>query len=125
MPLRRLPPMHETPIACSNPDSREKMLVEGGAGRSACSRSAFWLVVWLSWCSLAASGQTVFLNFNRAGQYTNNFNAWNDTGGANGGNFSFIENSSGGVGDSGEVSVFQSTDTTATYTNASWDFSTN
>lgn len=73
----------------------------------------------------AAPGQTAFFDFNTLGQYTNNFNPWNDVGGVNGGNYSFDEGASAGVGGSGGVSVFQSTDTTATCTNTSWDFSTN
>ncbi|HWX21636.1 MAG TPA: hypothetical protein VN578_17165 [Candidatus Binatia bacterium] len=72
-----------------------------------------------------ASGQTVFLDFNTAGQYTNNFNPWNDATGVNGGNYSFSESPTGGAGGSGEVSVFQSSDTTAAYQSGSWDFSTN
>src|SRR5437016_14375749 len=35
--------------------------------------------------------QTVFLDFNTVGQYTNNFNPWNDNGGLNGGNYSRSE----------------------------------
>jgi hypothetical protein len=74
---------------------------------------------------MGVSAQTVFLNFNTAGQYTANFNEWNDTGGVNGGNYSFTESASGGVNDSGCVSVLESSDTTATYKSGSWDFSTN
>jgi hypothetical protein len=74
---------------------------------------------------LTAAGQTAYLDFNTVGQYTNNFNPWNDNGGANGGNYSFMESTSAGVGGSGGVSVFQSTDTTAVYKTGSWDFSTN
>ena len=70
-------------------------------------------------------GQTAFLDFNTVGQYTNNFNPWNDAGGANGGNYSFMEGTAAGVNGSGGVSVFQSTDTTTTYNQGSWDFSTN
>src|SRR5436305_14598294 len=73
----------------------------------------------------SALGQTVFLDFNTTNQYTNNFNPWNDTGGNNGGNYSFSESSTLGVGGSGGVSVFQSSDTTAAYKSGSWDFSTN
>ena len=72
-----------------------------------------------------ARSQTVFLDFNAPGEYTNNFNPWNDAGGANAGNFAFTEAPAAGVGSGGGVSVFQSTDTTATYKNGSWDFSTN
>jgi len=75
-------------------------------------------------CCPAAFGQTVFLDFNTVGQYTSNFNPWNDTAGANGGNYSFQESTSAGVNGSGGVSVFQSSDTTATYNQGSWDFST-
>lgn len=91
-------------------------------------RSARWLValalLWGSGFALAPA-QTVLLDFNTAGQYTGNFNPWNDAGGANGGNYAFIESASAGAGGSGAVSVFQSTDTTAAYKSGSWDFSTN
>jgi hypothetical protein len=69
-------------------------------------------------------GQTAFLDFTAPGQYTNSFNPWNDVGGANLGAFAFVQSATAGVGGNGGVSVFQSTDTTATYTNQSWDFST-
>lgn len=72
-----------------------------------------------------ALAQTVFLNFDTPGQYTGNFNAWNDNGGTDGGNPSFAENASDGAAGSGGVSVFQNNDTTATYKTRSWDFSTN
>ena len=75
-----------------------------------------------SWLSPA---QTVFLDFNTPGQYTGNFNPWNDANGADGGNYAFMESSTAGVAGSGGVSVFQSTDTTATFIGGSWDFSTN
>src|SRR5262245_52452934 len=75
--------------------------------------------------ALSASAQTVFLDFNSPDQYTNNFNAWNDANGTNGGNYSFSQTTNGGVNGSGAVSVFQSNDTTASYKNDSWDFSTN
>src|SRR6266849_903821 len=81
---------------------------------------SFWLVL-----SGIATAQTVFLDFNTVGQYTNNFNPWNDVGGANGFNYSFMESNTVGAGSSGGVSVFQSTDMTATYNGGSWDFSTN
>src|SRR5262245_45364239 len=70
-------------------------------------------------------GQTLFLNFNTPGQYTGNFNPWNDSGGANAGNYCFAENAGAGVNGSGAVSVFQNTDTTATYNGGAWNFSTN
>jgi uncharacterized repeat protein (TIGR03806 family) len=73
----------------------------------------------------SAPGQTVFLDFNSVNQYTNNFNPWNDTGGNNGGNYSFAESTTAGVSGSGGISVFQSADTTAAYKSGSWDFSTN
>src|SRR5215510_6205996 len=72
-----------------------------------------------------APGQTVFIDFNASGQLTGNFNLWNDSGGANVGNYDFAESTSAGVNGSGGVSVFQSTDTTATYNGSGWDFSTN
>ncbi len=74
---------------------------------------------------LECPAQTVFLDFNTAGQYSTNFNPWNDSNGVNGGNYSFMESPTGGAGDSGEVSVFQSSDTTAAYKSGNWDFSTN
>ena len=75
--------------------------------------------------SCLSPAQTVFLDFNTPGQYTGNFTPWNDTGGVDGGNYGFMESSSSGVAGSGGVSVFQSTDTTASYRAESWDFSTN
>ena len=75
---------------------------------------------------IPGAGQPVFFDFNIAGEYTNNFNPWNDTGGVNGGGYSFMESTNAGVGGSGGVSVFlPSTDMTATYKSSSWDFSTN
>lgn len=70
-------------------------------------------------------GQTVLLDFNIVGQYTNNFGLWNDTSGANGGAYAFTENLTDGVVGSGGVSVFQSTDTTATYKTGGWNLATN
>ena len=82
------------------------------------------VAVLLAFSSPAA--QTVFLNFNTPGQYTNNFNPWNDNGsGGNGGSYSFQENTTDGVGGSGGVSVFANNDTTAAYRSGSWNFSTN
>ena len=69
--------------------------------------------------------QTAFLDFNTAGQYSNSFNPWNDVAGADGGNYAFLQIPTNGVGGSGCVSVFQTSDTTATYKAGSWDFSTN
>src|SRR5579859_6725222 len=90
------------------------------AGRSAAEKSQLPILVI---CSIAVtclvpisnSAQTAFIDFNVPGQYTNHFNPWEDTGGANGGVYSFAENSSAGVGASGAVSVFQNNDTTAVY----------
>jgi len=91
-----------------------------------CVRMAVGVVALLGVSLMPTTGQTVFFDFNTVGQYTNNFNPWNDIGGgATGNNYSFQESPSSGVGGSGGVSVFQSTDTTATYANGSWDFSTN
>src|ERR1700733_9344252 len=73
---------------------------------------------------LPVFAQTAFLDFNTIGEYTNNFNPWNDTGGDNGGAFTFGENISDGVGGSGGFSVDQSTDMTATYKSGSWNFAT-
>src|SRR5690242_4988190 len=70
-------------------------------------------------------GQTVFLNLNAPGQYASNFNPWNDSTGVNAGNYDFAEGTTSGVNGGGGVSVFQSTDTTATYNGSGWDFSTN
>jgi len=75
--------------------------------------------------AVACSGQTAFFDFNTQGQYTNSFNPWNDAGGVNGRNYSFMESPGVGVGASRGISVFQSTDTTATYNGGSWNFSTN
>jgi uncharacterized repeat protein (TIGR03806 family) len=72
-----------------------------------------------------AFGQSLFINFNTPGQYTANFNPWNDSSGANGGNYAFAESTTAGVNGSGGVSVFQNTDTTATYNGNGWNFSTN
>lgn len=79
-------------------------------------------------CLLAfmpAQAQTVFQDFNLPGQYTGNFTPWNDIGGVDGGNYSFAESTTAGSAGGGGVSVFQSNDTTATYNQSSWDFSTN
>ena len=72
-----------------------------------------------------AFSQTLFFDFNTAGQYTANFNPWNDSGGNNAGNYGFTECTGCGVNGSGAVNVFQSTDTSATYNGGSWNFSTN
>ncbi|MDE3065919.1 MAG: hypothetical protein KGJ60_00055 [Verrucomicrobiota bacterium] len=85
----------------------------------------FWPVAVLLCLLRDAPAQTVFLDFNTAGQYTGNFNPWNDSSGSNGGNYSFAESPTAGVGGGGGVSVFQSTDTTAAYKSGGWDFSTN
>jgi PKD repeat protein len=96
-----------------------------------CNSQSFVRQTVLAWTALlsyglvTAVGQTAFLDFNTVGQYTNSFNPWNDAGGANGGNYAFMESTTAGVGGSGGVSVFQSTDTTAVYKTGSWDFSTN
>src|ERR1700749_1611841 len=70
-------------------------------------------------------GQTAFLDFNASGGYTTNFSQWQDNGGGNGGAYAFQENTTDGVNGSGGVSVFQSTDTTATYSTSSWNMGTN
>src|ERR1035438_8632411 len=75
---------------------------------------------------LPSHAQTVFFDFNTPGKYTGNFNQWNDNGnGGDAGNYAFAEGTVGGVSNSGCVTVFQSSDTTATYKNGSWNFSTN
>src|SRR5438876_284105 len=40
------------------------------------SRAALWLLTSLVCCAAPSFAQTVFLNFNSVGQYTNNFNPW-------------------------------------------------
>jgi hypothetical protein len=69
--------------------------------------------------------QTAFVDFNTPGEYTNNFNPWQDATGVNGGNYSFTESTSAGVAGGGAVSVFANNDTTAAYNAGSWNFSTN
>src|SRR5277367_7042803 len=77
-------------------------------------------------CQTTAFAQTAFLNFNTVGQYTNNFNPWNDNGsGTNAGAYSFEENLTNGVGGSGGVAVFANNDMTATYNAGSWNLATN
>ena len=88
-------------------------------------RRLFYLVALFLLRASVGQGQTAFLNFDTVGQYTNNFNPWNDTGGGNGGNYSFEESTTGGVNGSGEVAVYQSTDMTAIYKTGSWNLSTN
>jgi hypothetical protein len=83
------------------------------------------LPAFFSFFAAASFANTVFFDFNTTGQFTGNFNPWNDVGGANAGNYSFTENAADGVGGSGGVSVFQSTDTTATYKGGSWNLATN
>jgi uncharacterized repeat protein (TIGR03806 family) len=76
-------------------------------------------------CAMSCLGQTLFLNFNTTGQYTNNFNNWNDNGGNNGGAYCYTESPTTGLAGGGGVSLFQNTDTTMTYNGGTWDFSTN
>jgi hypothetical protein len=83
-----------------------------------------WLMISI-FGGAGALAQTVFLDVNTAGQYTNNFNPWNDNGGIDGGNYAFAESASAGVGGGRGVARAQSTDTTTTYKSSSWDFSTN
>src|SRR5580658_3049006 len=83
------------------------------------------LVPALVWLAFGASAQTAFLNFNTVGQYTNNFAPFENNGGVNGGNYSFEENTTNGVGGSGGVAVFANNDMTATYKSGSWNLSTN
>jgi len=64
--------------------------------------------------------QTAFVDFNIPGQYTNNFNPWNDAGGNNGSNYPFAESTSAGV-NGGGVSIISSTETTAAYRSAGTD----
>src|SRR6266436_9535818 len=88
-------------------------------------RAGLWLLAFHCLSLAPGFSQTLFLNFNSTGQYTNNFNPWNDNGGINSGNTCYSEGATAGVGGTRGISVFQSVDTTATYTNGSWDFSTN
>jgi len=84
------------------------------------------LLALLSLTITSIFGQTAFLDFNTVGQYTNNFNPWNDNGGANGGVYGFAESLSAGVAGSGGVSLLNNnSDTTATYKSGSWNFTTN
>lgn len=84
------------------------------------------LILSVLFCTAASRAQTVFFDFNTPGQFTGNFNQWNDNGaGGNGGNYSFAESAGAGAGNSGDVSVIQSQDTTATYGGGSWNFSAN
>jgi uncharacterized repeat protein (TIGR03806 family) len=85
--------------------------------------------VFLFWLALVSFGttraQTAFVDFNTPGQLNSRFRVWNDVGGTDAGNYSFQEGTNVGVGGSGGVSVFQSSDTTAIYQPNSWNFSTN
>ena len=45
--------------------------------------------------------QTAFLDFNTIGEYTNNFNPWNDIGGVNGGAYAFRKTQRWGGGSGG------------------------
>src|SRR6266576_1283748 len=83
-----------------------------------------WVILSLL-VAVTGLAQTVFLDFNTIGQYTNNFNPWNDGAGVDAGSYSFTENATAGVGGSRGVNIFQGTDMTATYKSGSWDFSTN
>jgi uncharacterized repeat protein (TIGR03806 family) len=90
------------------------------------SRKRFALLIAVvSLAAVSTEAQTVFLDFNTTGQYTNNFNPWNDSNSTNAGNYSFSESASAGVAGTRGVSVFQNSDTTATYKTGGWDFSTN
>jgi Chitobiase/beta-hexosaminidase C-terminal domain len=88
-------------------------------------RAFLAIAIFLAWVTTPAFCQTLFYDFNTAGQFTGNFNLWNDSGGNNAGNYDFAECAACGVNGSGAVNVFQSTDTTATYKSGSWNFSTN
>jgi hypothetical protein len=88
-------------------------------------RTVLAMAISLIGVSTPAFCQTLFYDFNVAGQFTGNFNLWNDSGGSNAGNYDFAECAACGVNGSGAVTVFQSTDTTATYKGGSWNFSTN
>ena len=81
------------------------------------------LTITLLWAA-CAHAQMVFFDFTTPGQYAANFNQWNDSAGNNGGNYAFTQSATAGAGNSGCVSVFESSDTTATYKTGSWNFST-
>src|SRR5260370_42385985 len=84
------------------------------------TRGAACVLACLCLWTAPAWAQTVFLDFNTAGQYATKFNPWNDNGaGGNGGNPSFAEGATSGVGGGGGVSGFQNNDRTATYKNRS------
>src|SRR6266853_1456084 len=108
--------MPKNPLTCNNQSSRLPRLPFAAS-----------LLCFLVLCGLPAAtfAQSLFIDFNSAGEYASNFNPWEDTGGANGGNYSFQEASNAGVGGSGCVNVFQSLDTTAVYNGNGWDLSTN
>jgi uncharacterized repeat protein (TIGR03806 family) len=102
-------------VVCPNPSKVSPLTL----------RRTFGLILLLA-SGAGCFAQTAFLDFNSIGQYTNNFNPWNDNGtGSNGGNYCFAENATAGVGGGRGVGIFQSADTTATYKTGSWDFSTN
>src|ERR1051326_3585628 len=88
-------------------------------------RTGLPIAIFLVWVTTPAFAQALFYDFNSTGQFTANFNQWNDSGGNNAGNYDFAECQACGVNGSGAVNVFQSTDTTATYKGGSWNFSTN
>src|SRR5258705_10823023 len=75
--------------------------------------------------STLAPGQTLLIDFNTPGQLTGNFTLWNDSGGANAGNYDFAESATAGVNGGGGVSIFQNTDTTGTDKGVGWNFRTN
>src|SRR5436190_17014578 len=86
-------------------------------------RASFSAALLVTFLTLCARAQTIFVDFNSPGQFLSNFNPWNDVAGSDGGNYSFQESTNAGVGGTGGVSVFQNADTTASYKNVSWDFS--
>jgi uncharacterized repeat protein (TIGR03806 family) len=68
-----------------------------------------------------ARAQTAFLDFNTVDEYTNNFAVFVNGGGAP----DYEESTNVGVGGSGGVQLFQSSDTTATYQTSGWNLRTN
>jgi uncharacterized repeat protein (TIGR03806 family) len=74
---------------------------------------------------IPAFAQTAFVDFNTPGEYTSNFNPWNDGGGVNNGAYGFSEASAAGVNGGGGVAIINNNDTTATYGNGSWNFAVN
>src|SRR5437660_8782866 len=115
-PFQKFDPMRATAT-----HARKVVLVPA---KACFNRAAICLLAAVCAWAIPSPAQTVFLDFNTVGQYTNNFNPWNANGTGNGLNYSYMESPAAGVGGGGGVSEFQSTDTTAMYNCGRWDFST-